>query len=97
MKNKESNKIREIIAEHGEKFDGYDLCVHGVRKEICVLCEICEDKKRKEAKMTYRKDESKEYTIKWLEAKLVDLRREVRTIENAIDYLKDDTESKESK
>jgi hypothetical protein len=39
--------------------------------------------------MTYRKDESKEVTIQNLEAKLVDLRREIRTIENAIDWLKD--------
>ncbi len=38
--------------------------------------------------MDYRKDESKENTIKWLEAKLVDLRREIRTTENAIDWLK---------
>ena len=38
--------------------------------------------------MVYRKDESKEVTIQWLEAKLVDLRRDIRTIENSIDWLK---------
>ena len=37
--------------------------------------------------MVYRKDESKETTIKMLEAKLVDLRRDVRTVENSIDWL----------
>lgn len=41
----------------------------------------------------YRQDESKEITIQWLEAKLVDLKREIRTIENAIDYLSKDKQS----
>ena len=38
--------------------------------------------------MNYRRDESKEVTIQWLEAKRVKLRRELKTIENAIDWLK---------
>ena len=43
--------------------------------------------------MTYRKDESKEQTIATLQAKLVDLRRDVRTVENAIDWLEEDNSS----
>ena len=45
--------------------------------------------------MTYRRDESKEETIKWLEAKRCDLKRELRTIENSIDWL--DSNSLENK
>lgn len=42
-------------------------------------------------------DESKETTIKWLEAELCDLKREVRTIENSIAWLKGTAEVKDGK
>jgi len=38
--------------------------------------------------MIYRKDESKEDTLKYLEAERSHLKRLVRTIENSIDWLK---------
>ncbi len=66
-------------------------------------CDYCKSRPEKPSQSTgsnsgrreMRKDESKEVTILMLHSKLIDLKREIRTIENAMDYLEEIVETKE--